>query len=72
MRPGLLWLANSVCTLLTICAPIGIADVAAGEGALQVWIVRAVVVTEQKIVNQLAVRRYCLRPHTGGPGLEIA
>ncbi|MFP1453573.1 hypothetical protein ACLB1N_32345 [Escherichia coli] len=27
---------------------------------------------KQKIVNQLAVRRYRLRPHTGGPGLEIA
>ncbi len=27
---------------------------------------------KQKIVNQLAVRRYRLRPHTCGPGLEIA
>ncbi|XNM73989.1 hypothetical protein ACLK2A_14515 [Escherichia coli] len=69
MRPGLLWLANSVCTLLTICAPIGIADVAAGEGAFA-GVDRAWGGDKQKIVNQLAVRRCRLRPHTGGPGLE--
>ncbi len=41
-----------------------------GEGALRVD--RARGGDKQKIVNQLAVRRYRLRPHTGGPGLEIA
>ncbi len=46
------------------------ADVAAGEGALQVWIVRGVVTTE----NRQSACRPAIPPAPAhrGPGLEIA
>ena len=65
VRPGLLWLANSVCTLLTICAPIGIADVAAGEGALQVWIVRGVVTNRKSSISLPSGDTACARTPAG-------
>jgi L-2-hydroxyglutarate oxidase len=76
-RSGYLRLVQKYCpsltlTLLTMCAPIGIADVAAGDGALQVWMERAVVTKRKSSISLPCGDTACARTPAPGRPLRAA